>query len=202
MGTLFTPFRCRKPIPGRYCCLSVWMPSSCHLGSDLQQQATLTMSCLPYLCSAMLCWVATPSQTCSDSSLPCTATSWLLDWIILKERKEGRKLFMHFSLCEIIIYDLLFYCLFPTLKLADSLVFYQGLEQFLLYNGHPKIVHWVNTWVNEWAWILGDLRFVHPPKINTNTLKNFFVSWTHLTVDVEFTHGNPVIVLGFLLDLA
>lgn len=49
------------------------------------------MSCLPYLCSAMLCWVATTSQPCADSSPPCTAHLMALglDYFERKKRREG-----------------------------------------------------------------------------------------------------------------
>lgn len=160
------------------------------------------MSCLPYcvlMCSAELPPLPHPMKT---HPYPAQPISWLLDWIILKEGKESRKLFMHFSLCKILI-SLLFHCLFPILNLAHSLVYYQDLEQFLLCNAYSKILHWMNKWVNEWTmntWRPKVCSFPAPP-INPNTLKISFVFWTHLTFDVEFTHGNPVIVLGFLLDL-
>lgn len=94
MDTLFTPFRCHRPIPGQYHCLSVWMPSSCHLGSNLQQQATLSNVLLTVTTCVLLCWVTTPSQPCADSSLSCTdhLTDLGLDYF---ERKKGGKEALH-----------------------------------------------------------------------------------------------------------
>lgn len=86
-------------------------------------------------------------------------------WVVLlrkKERQEirkgGKKLFMHFSSCEIRI-DLFFYSLCPPLNWAHLLVYYQELEQSLDWNRHSKIIHWMIKWVSKWTMITWKPKF-------------------------------------------